>query len=126
MIDFTLDMLSRRVYRGEREVASERFTSREACKYRRLMKKNRTTNGTNAGMIHGTTRHTRMRDPASRRCTLNKEPWMLESLSESLSSMHPIIIVCKEECHLWCYQTTGTSTYGKPSTMMLDTHHVFS
>ena len=73
VIQVTLDMLSRRVYRGEREVASERFTSREARRYRRRMKKNRMMNGTNAGMIHGTTRHTRIRDPASRSCTFNDE-----------------------------------------------------
>ena len=62
----TLDMLSIREYKGERDIASERFTSREACKYRRLMKKNRIMNGINAGMIHGTTRHTSTRDPASK------------------------------------------------------------
>ncbi len=65
----TLKMLSMREYRGEREMASERFTSREACRYRRRTKKNITMNGANAGMIHGTTRHTSTRDPAHRSCT---------------------------------------------------------
>ena len=69
-----------REYSGEREVASERFTSREARRYRRLMKKNRMTNGTKAGMIHGTTRHTRIRDPASTSYILDEQPHMQKQL----------------------------------------------
>ena len=67
MIQLTLDMLSRRVYRGEREVAPESFTSREARRYRRHVKKNRMTNGTNAGMIQGTTRHKKEKRPCKQK-----------------------------------------------------------
>ena len=119
-------MLSNRVYRGEREVASERFTSREARRYRRRMKKNRMTNGTNAGMIHGTTRHTRIRDPASRRCTLSNQPWMLGSSSESLSRMHPKSLLSKDEPCSRQNLFIGISTYKMPNAIMLDSCSVFS